>query len=130
MIIAFAFGIIGALLVLAYAKFLRKTGILVLAFTLSAGIAAAGIYFMTDLPKNTEKLMFFPVFTPIAALILLQITRIIYKARTNLEIIIYMHGLIPVRQEERYVTSTEKNITYLLLILAVLIPYFTLKLVL
>lgn len=130
MIIAFAFGIIGALLVLAYAKFLRKTGVLLIAFILSAGIAAAGIYFMNDMPKDTEKIMLFPVFTPLATLVLLEITRIIYKARTNLEIIIHMHGLIPVRQEERYVTATEKNITYLLLVLAVLIPYFILKLIL
>jgi hypothetical protein len=130
MIVAFAFGVIGALIILANSKHLRKNSIFILAIILSAFIAALGVYFIITAPKKTDSTLFFPMFSPLAALALWYIARVVYKAKTNKEIIMYMHGLIPLKHEERYVTQQEKYITFILLVVSAVIPYLILILVL
>lgn len=126
MIVAFAFGVIGALIVLANTKHLRKNPIFILAILLAACIAALGVYFIVTAPKKTDSTLFFPLFSPLTALGLWFIARLIYKAKTKKEIIMHMHGLIPLRHEERYVTQQEKYITFILLVLSAIIPYLVL----
>jgi hypothetical protein len=130
MIIAFAFGVIGSLLVLANSKHLRKQSIFISAILLASAIAALGIYFILNASKDMDGTLLFPMFSPLTALVLWYIARYVYKARTGLEIIMHMHGLIPVRQEERYVTREEKNITFILLVLSTVLPYSLLIMVL
>ena len=126
MIIAFAFALIGTLLVLANSRRLRTLKFSLPAFILASGLAALGVYFMTSASRETNSRLFFPMFSPLAALTFLQFTRLFYKMKTKKEIIIYMHGLFPVRQYERHVTRQEKNITFILLLLSVAIPYMIL----
>ena len=126
MIISFAFGLIAALLVLANCRHLRNNRIFLAAFILAAGLSAVGYYFISTASKKTDIVMLFPMFTPITALILLFITRMVYKRKMKQDIIIYMYGLFPVRSMERYVTRLEKNITFILLLLSVAIPYMIL----
>lgn len=126
MIVAFAFGVIGALIVLANSKHLRKNSIFIIALLLALGIAAAGVYFILTAPKKTDSALFFPMFSPLAALTFWFIARLVYKARTKKEIIMHMHGLIPLKHEERYVTQQEKYITFTLLVLSAIIPYLVL----
>jgi hypothetical protein len=126
MIIAFAFGLIGAILVLSNSRLIRVLWIMIVGLVLSAGLAILGIYFIRHAPDDTDTTMLFPLFSPLTALILLLIARKIYKLRTNNEIIIFWHGLIPAKQHERYVTQGEKFITFILLILSVVIPYIAL----
>jgi len=130
MIIAFAFGIIGALLVLANSRALRKNRIFLTALILTAGLAALGMYFIFHSSKDMDKSELFPLFSPLAAILFWFLTRVIYKSKTRKEIIIHMYGLFPVRQDERYVTQAEKFITFTLLVLSVITPYIILKLVL
>jgi hypothetical protein len=130
MIIATAFSVIGALLVLANCRKLRKTTGIIIAIVLTIGVSALGIYLILNGAKDMDKGLLFPLFTPLATLLMMIATRIIYRIRTSKEIIFYMHGLIPARQIERYVTPFEKNLTYVLLLLSVAIPYFILKLML
>ena len=130
MIIAFAFGIIGALLVLANSRALRKNRIFLTALILTALLAVLGIYFILNSSKKMDKSELFPMFSPLAAILFWFITRMIYKHKTRKEIIIHMYGLFPVRQDERYVTQAEKFITFTLLVLSVITPYIILKLVL
>ncbi len=122
MIIAFAFGLIGALLILASSRHFKKTGIAVVTFILTVIIAALGIYLIMNYSGKMDTRMLFPMFSPLTAMALWYITRLIYKKVTHKEIIMHIHGLFPVRQHERYVTSTEKNITFILLISSVVIP--------
>ena len=119
----FAFAVIGALLVLANHKALRKTAYFVMAFIFALGIAGLGIYFINHASEETDQMMFFPMFSPVAALMLLWITRLAYKRIYNTMIIFHLHGLFPIKHEERYVTRQEKNITFILLVLSVVIPY-------
>jgi hypothetical protein len=129
MIIAFAFGLIGALLVLANTKYLRILSVSIAAFILASVLAAAGIYFILSSPPETDSTMYFPMFTPLMALLLFQITRFIYKKRMKMEIILYIYGLFPIRHEERYVTKLENNITFILLVSSAVIPYLVLILI-
>jgi hypothetical protein len=129
MIVAFAFGLIGALLVLANYRILRKPAISVIAFILAAGLVYLGIYFMLHSSKETDTRMFFAMFSPLTALILFHITRYFYKKSNEREIILHLKGLFPVKQEERYVTKREINITFILLVSAVLIPFFAVLLI-
>lgn len=129
MIIAFALGLIGAILVLANSKFLRAFWILVIAFFLTIILAISGIYLIINSPKETDSSLFFPMFCPLLALILLQIARRLYSKYHKKEIILYTRGLFPVRHEERFVTKREINITFALLILSVMIPYLVLILI-
>jgi hypothetical protein len=129
MIVAFAFGVIGALIVLANTKHLRKNSIFILVVILAACIAALGVYFIMTAPKKTDSILFFPLFSPLTALALWFIARLIYKAKTKKEIIMHMHGLIPLKHEERYVTQQEKYITFTLLVLSAIIPYLVLILI-
>lgn len=126
MIISFAFGLIGSLLVLANSRFLRKNIIFIIALILAAGLAGTGIYFILHSSKATDKRLLFPMFTPITAILLYLYTSLIYKKIKKMEVILHMHGLFPVRQYERYVTRPERIITFCLLILSVLIPYLIL----
>lgn len=130
MIIAFAFGLIGALLVLNNYKYLRHSWVTALAFLLTAGVSALGIYFILNASKETDCSLFFPLFTPLTSLILLHFTRLLYKKRMKQEIIFYMYGLFPVKHEERYVTRPENYITFIVLVLSVVIPYIILTIVL
>jgi len=129
MIIAFALSLIGVILVLANNKFLRIFWILVFAFFLTIILALAGIYFIINSPKETDSSLFFPMFSPLIALILLQIARRLYSKFHKQEIILYTRGIFPVRHEERFVTKKEINITFVLLILSVLIPFLVLILI-
>jgi hypothetical protein len=129
MIVAFAFAVIGALLVLANSKHLRKNSIFTFAFILTVCIAALGVYFIKTAPKKTDVTLFFPMFSPLTTLALWFFARLAYKVKTKKEIIMHMHGLIPLRHEERYVTRQEKYITFILLLLSALIPYLILILV-
>jgi hypothetical protein len=129
MIIAFAFGLIGALLVLANHKYLRILKVSIAVLIPATGLAIAGIYFILNSPPETDSTLYFPMFTPIMALLLFQVTRLIYKKRLKKEIILYIFGLFPIRHEERYVTKLENNITFILLITSVIIPYLALILI-
>jgi hypothetical protein len=126
MIIAFAFAAIGAILVLANTFYLRKNIYFIIALILILIIAALGIYFIKTVPKSTDSAMFFPMFSPLTTLLLWYITRLVYKSKTKKEIIMHMHGLIPLKHEDRHVTGREKNITVILLVLSVIIPYLVL----
>lgn len=130
MIIAFGFSLIGALLVLVNCRFLRKTGTAVVVFVLTAAITAVGIYLVLSIDAKSDRMLLFPVFSPAVALVLFMIIKMIYKKMTGREIILYVYGFFPARQHERYVTGTEKSITYLLLLLSAALPYFILKLIL
>lgn len=129
MIISFAFGLIGALLVLANCRLLRNGKIFTAAFIIASMLAAFGIYLINNASKGTDTTKLFPMFVPLTALILLFFTRVVYKKRTNKKIILHIHGFFPVREMERYVTRQEKNITFILLVLSVIIPFFVLILV-
>ncbi len=126
MIIAFAFGLIASLLVLANSRHFRRNGIAVLIFIITLVIAACGIYFIMNYSKKMDARMLFPMFSPLTAMGLWLIARLIYRHKTGKEIILHLHGLFPVRQFERHVTGTEKNITFILLLLSVAIPYLLL----
>jgi hypothetical membrane protein len=126
MIVAFAFAVIGALLVLANSKHLRKNSIFILAIILTVSMALIGVYFIMTVPKKTDSTLFFPLFSPLMTLVLWWIARLMYRANTKKEIIMHLHGLIPVKHEERYVTQQEKYITFILLVLSAIIPYLVL----
>jgi hypothetical protein len=126
MIIAFAFGIIAALLVLANSKHLRNGKVSVFAFVVALGLSILGIYLIKSGSKESDSRQLFPLFVPLAAFLLYQLARILYRRTTNTEIILHMHGLIPMRQESRYVTRLEKSISFLLLVFSVMIPYLIL----
>jgi hypothetical protein len=123
MIISFAFGLIGAILVLANHRPLRNTRVLIIVLILAAGLAALGIYFMNIISKETDRSLLFPMFTPLTATLLFLIARLIYMHKEKTEVILHLHGLFPVKQDERYVTGREKFITFILLLLSVVIPY-------
>lgn len=126
MIIAFALGIIGALLVLANSKHLRNGKVSVFAFVIALGLSILGIYLVKNGSKESDSRQLFPIFVPLVAILLFQLARILYRRANNAEIIIHIHGLTPIRQESRYVTRQEKNISFLLLVFSVVIPYLIL----
>lgn len=126
MIIEFAFGLIGALLVLANFRRMRNLSFSIAAMVLATGLASTGVYLMMATSKDTDGRMFFPFFTPLTAWILLQLTRMIYKFKTDKEIIFHLHGLFPVKIDERHVTGHEKLITATILILSVVLPFLIL----
>jgi hypothetical protein len=130
MIISFAFGLIGALLILANSRTFRIPWKYILALSLSSGLAYLGFYFIRHASEETDTSLLFPMFTPLAALIFLQITRAIYKIRTKREIILHVYGLIPVKQYERHVTRVETTITFVLLVSSVIIPFLIEKILL
>jgi len=130
MIIAFALGLIGAILILANNKYLRKLKVSIAAFILSSGLAVTGIYFILNASRETDSRLFFPMFSPLTALILWLIARLLYKKYQDKEIILYLRGLFPIRHEERYVTKQEINITFIILVLSVLIPFMILSILL
>lgn len=130
MIIAFALGLIGTVLVLANNKYLRKFNVSIAAFILSSGLAVTGIYFILNASRETDNRLFFPMFSPLTALILWLIARLLYKKYRDKEIILYLRGLFPIRHEERYVTKQEINITFIILVLSVLIPFMILSILL
>jgi hypothetical protein len=129
MIIAFGLGLVGALLILANNKYLRILRISVVAFILACGLGALGIYFIINSQKGTDGTLFFPLLTPLTALILMHFTRLLFKKYKKKEIILHIHGLFPLRHEERYVTRPEINITFIILALSILIPFIILKIV-
>ena len=128
MIIAFAFGLIGALLVLANFRRQRKLNFALAALAITGGLAATGIYLITRELKDADIRLFFPLFSPFTAWILLHLSRITYKYKTGKEIIFHIHGLFPVKIDERHVTGQEKLITAIILILSVVLPFLTLLL--
>jgi hypothetical protein len=130
MIIAFALGLIGAILVLANNRYLRIFKVSIAAFIVASGLAALGIYFILSASKETDSSLLFPMFTPVTALIILHFTRILYKKYIKKEIILHLHGLFPIRQEDRYVTRLEINITFIVLFLSVIIPFLILRILL
>lgn len=130
MIIAFAFGLIGALIILANFRSLRKFGILLIAFPSAIALAGLGIYLLTHPSKETDPEIFFPFFTPLAALIMMFLTSLVYRKKQRKEIIFYIRNLFPVKHDERYVTANETYITFTLLILSVMLPYAILKILL
>jgi hypothetical protein len=127
MIIAFAFGLIGALLVLANHKYLRNITIMITAYILTTGLALLCAYFIKHASLKTDTLLFFPMLTPFTALIFLHFTRFLYKRKNKKEIILHMHGFFPYRPDERFVTRSEIYITFIVVILSVIIPYAVLK---
>ena len=126
MIIAFGLGLVGALLILANNKYLRIFRVSVVAFILAGGLGTLGIYFIINSPKETDGALFFPMFTPLTALILMHFTRLLYKKYIKKEIILHIQGLFPIKHEERYVTKLEINITFILLVLSAVVPYLVL----
>jgi hypothetical protein len=127
MIIAIAICLIASLIVLANYKALRNTAVMIVAFLLTAGIAVTGIYLVTH--NEGDKSFYAAFISPILALILLLITRLIYKKRNKKEIILYMRSLFPVRNEDRFVTRREKNITLLITVLSVALPILVIELI-
>jgi hypothetical protein len=127
MIIAFAFSIIGSLLILANYKFLRKKSILIISFIFALLITALGIYFIRNAPPEMNYKQLFPMFTPLVALIMLYFTQRMFKNKTGKELILFLKGLFPVRHEERYISNFEIRVTYILLALSVVIPYLILE---
>jgi hypothetical protein len=127
MIIKIAICLIASLIILANYKALRNPKIFVAATILAMGIMAAGIYLITHV--KGDKTFYSAFISPLMSLVLLLITRIIYKKRHGKEIILYIRNLYPVRHEERFVTQREKNITLLITALAVAIPILAIELI-
>ena len=127
MIIIIAICLIASLIVLANYRSLRKPATFIIATILALGILSAGIYFITHI--KGDKSFYAAFISPFTALILLSITRIIYKKRNGKEIILYMRSLFPVHNEERFVTKKEKNITFLITVLSVAIPILAIELI-
>lgn len=130
MIIAFAFGLIGALLVMANHKYLRIFRVSIVVFIATAGLAVMGIYFILNSSPKTDTNLVFPMFVPLTAMVIFHFTRLFYKKQEKKEIILHIHGLFPIRQDERYVTKFEIYITFILLVLSVVIPFIILKILL
>lgn len=120
MIIKIAIGLIASILVLANYKALRKKLVLIMAFVFTLALLATGIYLITNF--KGDKTYFSATFSPFLALFLLVITRFIYKSRNGKEIIIYMRGLYPIQHEDRFVTDREKRITFLITLMAAVLP--------
>jgi hypothetical protein len=118
------------LLILANCRHLRSARVMTVAFILAIILAGLGLKLILELPEESNSALFFPIFTPLTALVLFQLTRILYKKKKKKEIILYIRGLFPVRQSERYVTRQEINITFIILLLSVIIPYIILILAL
>jgi drug/metabolite transporter (DMT)-like permease len=122
MLIAFAFSFIGILLVYGNYKFLRRGKALTAVFSITILLGIAGIYLLTTSdPENPYFLMV--LFSPLAALILLQLARIFFRKVRGQEIILYLGGFLPKRFEERFVTRLERLITFLITVLSLAIAY-------
>ena len=122
MLLAFAFSFIGILLVYGNYKLLRNLKALTLTFIVSSLLALLGIYLvLTTNTENTFLLM--ALVSPLIASILLAITQFWYLRVRGQHIILYLGGFLPKKHEERFVSRLEKLITFLITLLALLLPY-------
>ena len=126
MIITVAVCLIATLLVLANYKALRNSKVLILSFILAAGLAATGISMLIH--SKGEKSFYAAFLSPLIALLLFIVARLIYRKRFGGEIIMYMYGIYPIRDEERFVTRLEKTMTFFITALSVAIPIILIKL--
>lgn len=120
MIITIAICLIASLIVLANYKALRNSKILAAVFILTGAMLATGIILLMQAKES--KMIYSAFLSPFIALFLLIIARIWYRKKYGKEIILYMRGLYPIRQEERYVTRFEKLITFVITALSLLVP--------
>ena len=126
MIITVAICLIVSLAVLANYKALRNLIILAAVAVVAIGLLATGISLLMQ--TKDEKTIYSVFFSPFISLCLLMISRIWYRKKYGMEIILYMRGLYPVRQEERFVTRLEKRITFLVTAFSVALPILIMKL--
>jgi hypothetical protein len=126
MIITIGIGLIATLLVLANYKALRNPKILGLALVMSTALMVTGISLI--LHTKGEKTFYAAFLSPFLAILLLLLSRIIYRRRFGSEIIMYMYGIYPIRHEERFVTRLEKTITFFVTALSVAIPILVTRL--
>ena len=126
MIITVAICLIVSLAVLANYKALRNLIILAAVAVVAIGLLATGISLLMQ--TKDEKTIYSAFFSPFISLCLLMISRIWYRKKYGMEIILYMRGLYPVRQEERFVTRLEKRITFLVTAFSVALPILIMKL--
>jgi hypothetical protein len=126
MIITVAICLIVSLAVLANYKALRNVIILAAVAVVAIGLLATGISLLMQ--TKDEKTIYSAFFSPFISLCLLMISRIWYRKKYGMEIILYMRGLYPVRQEERFVTRLEKRITFLVTAFSVALPILIMKL--
>jgi hypothetical protein len=120
MLIKFAISFIGSLLVLANYKALRKPFNLLIAFILASALLAVGIYLV--LHFKGDRTWFSGTTSPFFALLLLMITRTLYKSRNGNDMIFHMRSFYPLQHENRFVTVREKRITMLVTLLSAAIP--------
>lgn len=122
MLIALAFSFIGVLLVFGNYKFLRNKVVLITTLIFTTILAVLGIFILTRSdPDNPYFLMI--TLSPLIALLLLQIVRTLFFRARGQEIILYLGGIIPRRFEERFVSRLEKLVTFLITVMALLLPY-------
>jgi hypothetical protein len=122
MLITFAFSFIGVLLVFGNYKILRRPKPLIIAFIVTILLASAGIYLIRT--SDMENPFFVMVLiSPLIALLLLEISRMIYFRAQRQEIILYLGGFVPKRFEERFVSRFEKLITFIITALALWLSY-------
>jgi hypothetical protein len=120
MLIKIAISFIASLLVLANYKALRKPLNLLIAFILASAVMAVGIYLV--LHFKGDRTWFSGTTSPFLALLLLVVTRTIYKHRNGQDIIFHMRSFYPLQHENRFVTAREKRITMLVTLLSAAIP--------
>lgn len=128
MLIAFAFSLIGILIIFGNYKLLRDPWMLAVFFVLTLLVAALGAYLVTA--GDTKNPYFFmAMFSPLTALIFMQLVRAWYKKmRKGQELILYLGNLLPKSYEERFVSSLEKAITFLMTVVSLAIPYLAVML--
>lgn len=123
MLIAFAFSFIGILLIYGNYKILRYNKILFAFFLVAILLSALGGYLYLNVDLQNPFIIM-PLFSPLIALILLQLARIWFKFIRKQEIILYLGGFLPKRFEERFVSRFEKAVTFLITAGALLLSYY------
>jgi hypothetical protein len=126
MIVTIALAFIGALMVLANYKFLRKIKTRIIIILISGLIASVGVYLLINSPKDLKPWALTPLFTPISALFLFLISRAYWLRTRKQEIILYIKGFYPIKHEERFVSKLEINITIAITFFAIIIPLLSL----
>ena len=126
MLVTIALAFIGVLLVLANYKYIRKIKFRIIALVFSATPAVIGSYYIMNPHKGMQISALTPLFTPITAFILFLITRAIFNFYKKQELILYIKGFYPVKNEERFVSPLEVTLTALITFLAVIIPFICL----
>ncbi len=125
MIITIAICLIGTLIVLANYKMLRKPKLYLLAVLVTGALAITGFLLLSG--TRDGRIHLAPFFSPLTALLLFTLARVVFRKIRGMEIICYMYGIYPISYEERYVTRLEKLITFLVTALSIAIPILLMR---